>query len=172
VLTTHRPDVAADEFRAAMRQIPSVVTIVTASVHGSRHGLTATAVASVSADPPQVLVCVHRATRSAEAISAAGRFGLNFLGAEHAELAEAFAAPTADPEDRFRRARWKAGPSGTPLLVDALVAFECVVVNEIPSGTHVILVGQVADVGCREGRGALIYQRGAFTSPEAHAEGA
>jgi flavin reductase (DIM6/NTAB) family NADH-FMN oxidoreductase RutF len=171
VLTTHRPSVAVDEFRAAMRQIPSVVTIVTTSVHGFRHGLTATAVASVSVDPPQVLVCVHRATRSATAISAAGRFGLNFLSAEHAELAEAFAAPIEDPEDRFRLARWKAGPSGTPLLVDALVAFECVVVNEISSGTHLILVGQVADVRCREGR-ALIYQRGAFTRPEAHAEGA
>lgn len=171
MLTTHRPSVVADEFRAAMREIPSVVTIVTTSVHGIRHGLTATAVASVSADPPQVLVCAHRATRSAVAISAAGRFGLNFLGADHAELAEAFAAPTADPENRFRRARWKAGPSGTPLLVDALVAFECLVVNEIASGTHLILVGQVADVRCREGR-ALIYQRGAFARPGAHAEDA
>jgi flavin reductase (DIM6/NTAB) family NADH-FMN oxidoreductase RutF len=114
VLTTHRPSVAADEFRAAMRQIPSMVTIVTTSVHGFCHGLTATAVASVSADPPQVLVCVHRATRSAAAISAAGRFGLNFLGAEHAELAEAFAAPTVDPEDRFRRARWTAGGPALP----------------------------------------------------------
>jgi flavin reductase (DIM6/NTAB) family NADH-FMN oxidoreductase RutF len=154
-----------------MRQIPSVVTIVTTSTHGVRHGLTATAVASVSADPPQVLVCVHRATRSSAAISAAGRFGLNFLSAEHAELAEAFAAPTVDPEDRFRRARWTTGRSGTPLLVDALAVFECVVVNEIHSGTHAILVGQVADFRCRGGR-ALIHQHGAFAGTDAHAEDA
>ena len=171
MLTTHRPEVAPDEFRAAMREIPSVVTIVTTSVDGSRHGLTATAVASVSADPPPVLVCVHRATRSAAAICAAGRFGVNFLGAEHAELARSFAAPTVDLEDRFRRARWRDGPSGTPLLLDALVAFDCLVVNQIDSGTHVILVGQVLDVRGREGR-ALIYRRGGFARPEAHAEGA
>ena len=125
---------APDDFRAAMRQIPAAVTIVTTSAHGVRHGLTATAVASVSADPPQVLVCVNRAARSSAAISVAGRFGLNYLDAEHVELAEAFAAPTGDPEDRFRRALWSDSPSGTPLLLDALVAFECIVVNEIRSG--------------------------------------
>ena len=86
------------------------------------------------------------------------------LGAEHVELAEAFAAPTGDPEDRFRRARWSDSPSGTPLLLDALVAFECIVVNEIRSGTHVIFVGQVTNARCREGR-ALIYQCAAFASP-------
>ena len=155
---------APDDFRTAMRQIPAAVTIVTTSAHGVRHGLTATAVASVSAAPPQVLVCVNRATRSSAAISVAGRFGLNYLGAEHVELAEAFAAPTGDPEDRFRRARWSDSPAGTPLLLDALVAFECIVVNEIRSGTHVIFVGQVTNVCCREGR-SLIYQCAAFASP-------
>jgi flavin reductase (DIM6/NTAB) family NADH-FMN oxidoreductase RutF len=156
--------VAPDDFRTAMRQIPAAVTVVTSSALGVHHGLTATAVSSVSAAPPQVLVCVNRATRSSAAISVAGRFGLNYLGAEHAELAEAFAAPTGDPEDRFRRAQWSDSPSGTPLLLDALVAFECIVINEIHSGTHAIFVGQVTNVRCREGR-SLIYQRGAFASP-------
>lgn len=153
-----------DDFRSAMRQIPAAVTVVTSSARGVCHGLTVTAVASVSVDPPQVLVCVNRATRSSAAISAAGRFGLNYLGAEHIELAEVFAAPTGDPEDRFRRTRWNANPSGTPLLLDALVAFECVVVNEIHSGTHAIFIGQVIDVRCRKGH-ALTYQRGAFSRP-------
>ena len=147
-----------------MRQIPAAVTVVTTSAHGVRHGLTVTAVASVSADPPQVLVCVNRAARSAAAISAAGRFGVNYLDAEHVELAEVFAAPTGDHEDRFRRARWSDSPAGTPLLQDALVAFDCIVVNEIHSGTHVIFIGQVTDVRCREGR-ALIYQCAGFASP-------
>jgi flavin reductase (DIM6/NTAB) family NADH-FMN oxidoreductase RutF len=157
-------NMAPDDFRTAMRQIPAAVTIVTTSAGGVRHGLTATAVASVSADPPQVLVCVNRGARSSVAISVAGRFGLNYLGAEHIELAEAFAAPTGDHEDRFRRARWSDSPSGTPLLLDALVAFECIVVNEIRSGTHVIFIGQVTAVRRREGR-SLIYQCAAFTSP-------
>ena len=60
--------------------------------------------------------------------------------------------------------RWNANPSGIPLLLDALVAFECVVVNEIHSGTHAIFIGQVIDVRCRKGH-ALTYQRGAFSRP-------
>jgi flavin reductase (DIM6/NTAB) family NADH-FMN oxidoreductase RutF len=155
------PPVTPDAFRSAMRQIPAAVTVVTTAVQGIRHGLTATAVSSVSAEPAQVLICVNRRSRSTAAIFWAGRFGLNYLTAEHANLAEAFATPTVDPEDRFRHARWTHTPSGTPLLIGALVAFDCTVINEIRSGTHIIFIGQVTDAGWREEK-TLLYQRGTF----------
>jgi flavin reductase (DIM6/NTAB) family NADH-FMN oxidoreductase RutF len=141
--------------------VPTAVAVVPTSAHGQRQGLTATAVASVSADPPQLMVCVNRASRSASAITAAGRFGLNYLGPEHLDLAEAFAAPIDDPEARFHAARWVDSPSGIPLLGDALASFACDVVSAVDSGTHVVFIGRVTEVRHRTGD-ALIYRRGAF----------
>jgi flavin reductase (DIM6/NTAB) family NADH-FMN oxidoreductase RutF len=152
------------DFRAAMRRVPAAVTVVTTSVEGVRLGLTATAVASVSADPAQVLVCVNRATRSAAAISHARRFGVNYLGAEQIAVAEAFAAPIDDPADRFRDVPMHSRPADVPLLREALVAFACTVVNEVHSGTHAVFIGQVTQVACRDTT-SLLYQHGAFIQP-------
>jgi len=159
--------IAPADYRSAMRNIAAAVTVVTTATDRGRQGLTVTAVTSVSADPPQLLVCINRNTRSAEAISATGQFGVNYLDAGHAELAAVFAAPTDDHEERFRLARWVDSPTGTPLLQDALVAFDCSVVNEIHSGTHTIFIGQVANIRARDGR-PLLYQHGAFTTTGPH----
>jgi flavin reductase (DIM6/NTAB) family NADH-FMN oxidoreductase RutF len=156
-----RSSVEAHEFRAAMRRVPAAVTVVTTMVGGVRHGFTATAVASVSADPAQLLVCVNRGTRSAAAISRAGRFGVSYLGAEQIAVAEAFATPADDPEDRFRRVPVRSGSADVPLLRDALVAFACTVVSEIHSGTHVVFIGQVTQVAGQD-IVPLLYQDGSF----------
>ena len=157
--------VEAHEFRAAMRRVPAAVTVVTTVVGGVRHGFTATAVASVSAEPAQLLVCVNRGTRSAAAISRAGRFGVSYLGAEQIAVAEAFAAPVAESEDRFRRVPVRRDIDGAtphvPLLRDALVAFACTVVSEIHSGTHAVFIGQVTQVAGQD-TVPLLYQDGAF----------
>jgi flavin reductase (DIM6/NTAB) family NADH-FMN oxidoreductase RutF len=154
--------VAPADFRAVMRRVPAAVTVVTTVLDGVRHGLTATAVTSVSADPAQLLVCVNRATRSAAAISRSGRFGVNYLGAEQIAVAEAFAAPAADPTERFRDVALRLGPTDVPLLQDALVAFSCTVVSEIHSGTHAVFIGQVTHMTGQD-TAPLLYQDGAFT---------
>jgi len=152
-----------EDYRSAMRQIPAAVAVVTTSSEGGRQGLTVTAMASVSAEPPQLLICINGGTRSAAAISAAGFFGVNYLDSAHVELAEVFAAPTDDHQERFGRARWFDSPTGTPLLTDALIAFDCKIVSEIHSGTHIVFIGQVTGVHSHDGR-PLLYERGAFTT--------
>jgi flavin reductase (DIM6/NTAB) family NADH-FMN oxidoreductase RutF len=162
---TTRPQptaVAPTDFRAAMRRVPAAVTVVTTVIDGVRHGLTATAVASVSADPAQLLVCVNRATRSATAISRSGRFGVNYLGTEQIAMAEAFAAPVADPTVRFRDVAVRLCPAAVPMLRDALAAFSCTVISEIHSGTHAVFIGQVTHLIGRDAA-PLLYQDGAFT---------
>ena len=150
-----------------MRRVPAAVSVVTTVVDGVRHGLTATAVTSVSADPAQLLVCVNRATRSAAAISRSGRFGVNYLGAEQIAVAEAFAAPVADPTDRFRDVAVHVCPATVPLLQDALAAFACTVVSEIHSGTHAVFIGQVTHL-IGQDTAPLLYRDGAFTTPTSH----
>ncbi len=78
-------------------------------------------------------------------------------------MAEAFAAPVADPTDRFRDVAVHLGPAAVPLLRGALAAFSCTVISEIHSGTHAVFIGQVTHLIGRDAT-PLFYQDGAFTS--------
>src|SRR3954462_7103791 len=77
-------------FRNAMRRLAATVTIVTTADGGRWHGMTATAVTSVSADPPALLVCVTQSASLQEPLMASGRFGVNLLRACHADLCGIF----------------------------------------------------------------------------------
>lgn len=153
--------VDADAFRQAMRQVPSAVAVVTAEHEGRRRGLTATAVCSVSADPPQVLACVNKGGRAHGCISGAHAFGINFLADSQAELAVAFSRPVNDPDERFGQDDWMPGPEGVPLLRDALVSFACRVVQSLDCGTHTIFVGEIVQIH-QQARRSLLYRCGEF----------
>src|SRR5205823_14790943 len=87
-------------FRDIMAGFPSGVTVVTALADGGKpFGLTVSAFASVSLDPPQVLVCIERSANTLPAIVAAGGFTVNFLDAQSADLSVRFSLPTGDKFD-------------------------------------------------------------------------
>ncbi|SDY34982.1 flavin reductase (NADH) [Variovorax sp. YR266] len=148
-------------FVSAMRKVPSAVAVVSMKYAGCRGGLTATAVCSVSADPPQILVCVNKAGRAHSAISSAERFAVNFLAQNQDGIARDFSDPKAQPEEKFSGGKWIAGASEVPLLEDALVAFECHLVQSMDCGTHTIFVGQITEVHQRDEL-ALVYKSGEF----------
>ncbi len=150
-----------DHFRSALRQIPAAVAIISSAHQGQRRGLTATAVCSVSASPPQLLVCVNRQTLAHDVIRAAGRFGVNYLSSAQTAIAQAFAAPTNDPEARFATGEWIASSAGTPLLAQALASFDCQLTQAIDSGTHTIYIGEISDLSFRDAP-SLLYKCGAY----------
>src|SRR5438093_11602460 len=121
-----------------MASYPAGVAIVTTlDTDGTPRGLTTTAVSSVSADPPLLLVCIDLASRTLPALREGGRFVVNFLREGRSELATTFASKR---DDKFEQARWRRTASGLPLLhEDALAWAECVTVEEIERGDHVIL---------------------------------
>lgn len=150
----------AARFRSGMARMSGACTIITASHNGERTGLTATAVCSVSAEPPQLLVCVNRNVLAHQAISASQRLGVNVLEARHETLAKRFAGmvPGVVGEERFLEGDWTEGEHGAPVLRDALVSFECRVVKESISGTHSIFICEVIGVNIHEeGASALVY---------------
>jgi flavin reductase (NADH) len=149
-----------DTFRACMRQVPGAVSVVTTVHDGVRSGLTATAVCSVSAEPPQLLVCVNRSSSAQALITAAGRFGVSFLSHDQQAVADAFASPL---EDRFAGAEWIELGSGIPILAGAAAAFDCVVVQMVEAGTHTIFIGAIVAAVAREAR-SLMYKSGAYAS--------
>src|SRR5260370_8529806 len=78
-----RESVEAERYRDAMRRVPAAVTIVTTQHDNEANGLTATAVCSVTADPPQVLVCVNREASAHSVLARSRRFVVNFLSQDH-----------------------------------------------------------------------------------------
>jgi len=152
--------VEADRFRAALRLVPEPVAIVTTVHDGQRHGLTATAFSSVSAEPPQILVCVHQRATSWGLIRDSGRFAVNFLAVAHRPLAQAFAR-SGDKDEHFGLAQWKTLESGAPVLVDAIAALDCALEQQQLVGTHLILIGRVVDVTIGSGE-PLLYRAGGF----------
>ncbi len=132
-----------------MRRFATGVTIVTTAHNGSVHGFTVNAFASVTADPPTVLICVNKNARAHPLISESGCFCVNILGLEQQAIAETFT--TAEPKSRFDGLAHRRGETGSPIIDGVLAYVDCKVEEEMTAGTHTIFIGRVVEVGDREG---------------------
>jgi 3-hydroxy-9,10-secoandrosta-1,3,5(10)-triene-9,17-dione monooxygenase reductase component len=149
--------VSPDTFRRIMGSLPTGVTIVTTrDAHGEPRGLTVSSCTSVSLDPPLLLICLVRSSRSRAAILRTGSFAVNILEADHEELARRFASPM---ENKFGELRLYEGLSGMPLLADALATAECEIAQTMEAGDHTIIVGRVVEGHTREGRPLMHFRR-------------
>ncbi len=120
--------------------------------------MTATAVCSVSAEPPTVLVAVNRDNRSHPAVAASGVFAVHVLGRHQHRLASLFASKVEEP---FAGLDFDVGVTGCPLLAGADACCECVVVQSVDAGTHTLFVGRVVAAGAGEGE-PLVYHSGGY----------
>ena len=141
-----------------MASFPSGVAIVTTSDGGAPYGLTTTAVSSVSAAPPTLLICVDVGARTLPVLRRAGRFVVNFMSEGRSDLCLLFASKA---DDKFDQVRWTKTDGGLPLLSDDLVAWaECTTDRELEIGDHVVLVAEVVDGGVAATNEApLMYYR-------------
>jgi flavin reductase (DIM6/NTAB) family NADH-FMN oxidoreductase RutF len=151
--------VSAEDFRGVIGRFASGVTVITTARDGERFGTTASAVSSLSLEPPMVLICMNRSSSTGAAVADSGRFAINILGEGQEELARRFA--TKDP-DKFAGADIEPGPHGQPLLAGALATIECDVVDEVSGGTHTVFLGEVRSAASVEGS-PLAYFRGEFS---------
>ncbi|GLK69646.1 flavin reductase family protein [Hansschlegelia plantiphila] len=152
--------VAPAPFKAAMRRFASGVTVVTSRSGASVNGMTATAVCSVSADPPLALVVVNRASASHALIVKGQAFALNILAEGQEGLATYFAGGDAKT---FEAAPHAVGETGCPLLLGCAAHVECVVENDYDEGTHTIFVGRAIHVSSAD-LAPLIYCDADFQS--------
>ncbi|MBQ0826563.1 flavin reductase family protein [Streptomyces tagetis] len=166
---TVAPAVSADgqatprQFRDAFARLPAGVSVLTTFTPEGPCGMTASAVCSLSLDPPLALVAVARTSQTLAGILAGGSFGINVLHADQAALAERFARPASRPADRFagvahdRIAR-------VPVLRHALAWLACDLQAAYPGGDHTILTGLVRATGHTIGT-PLVWHERRFTSP-------
>jgi flavin reductase (DIM6/NTAB) family NADH-FMN oxidoreductase RutF len=133
--------------RQALRSLAGGVTIVTfRDERGEAAGMTASAVCSVSLEPPQVLACVNRASRTYAAIAAGRRFGLSILNEGQRAIAEFCARPAADKRLDRRWLDRRLPGEAPPAIAGALCHLDCAVSTSVDAGTHAILVGGVQGI--------------------------
>jgi flavin reductase (DIM6/NTAB) family NADH-FMN oxidoreductase RutF len=132
-------------YRAGMRRLAAGVCLITTSHDAERGGMIATAVTSVSAEPPTLLICVNRSASLFPLLQAAGAFCVNVLAADALPLVEVFSTATRRAE-RFGQGQWGTLPSGAPVCTEALVAFDCRVAKVIDWHSHSIFLGEVSAV--------------------------
>lgn len=149
------PEVSA-AYRNGMARLAAAVTIVTTDGPAGRAGFAATAVTSVSDNPPTLLVCLNKGSSAYPAVSANGLVSVNVLSAEHEPVSRLFGGKTP-VDERFAAASWETTVSGTPRLSDALVSFECRITEVHDGSTHDVLFCEVLDVTTREDGKALVY---------------
>lgn len=159
--------ISQEEFRQALGHFATGVTVITVfRGQGLVHGMTANAFASVSLDPPLVLVCVERTARSFPLLLEQKRFGVNVLREDQQALARYYADAAQDHETaQHLGVRYETTPRGTPLLADCLARLECTLVATHEAGDHTIFVAEVERASVQGGRPLLFY-RGKFPSLE------
>ncbi|MEJ1961281.1 MAG: flavin reductase family protein [Gammaproteobacteria bacterium] len=151
-------DLDPAQFKSVLRRFTSSVCIVTAG-QGTRYtGMTATAVCSVSADPPSMLVVINQANRSHGLVESAGAFAINLLSSEQRSLAVHFSSRPADP---FSGVDYRLGSVNAPIIRDCAAYLECVVDSQVKSGTHSIFIGRVVSLDAAE-KWPLCYRNGEF----------
>ncbi len=145
-----------NDFRNAMARLGAAVNVITTDGPAGRAGFTASAVCSVTDEPPSLLVCLNRSASVYKTFKANGVLCVNVLGAGHQAISNLFGGKTPMAE-RFAAARWTQGPSGSPILQEASVSFDCRLSQITEVGTHDVLVCEVVAITTSEQAQSLIY---------------
>ncbi len=142
-------------YRRACAQFATGITVVTVTDQGGiPHGLTVNSFASVSLNPPLVLVSIDLRNAKLGHFLAGSHFGINILADDQEDLSRRFSQPL---ENRFEGVAWHHGPAGTPLLDGVLARLECAVVKSFEAGDHIVLLGETKHGAFREGKPLLYF---------------
>ena len=149
-------------FRYALGHFPSGVTVMTIGGPDRMHGMTVSAFASVSLEPPLILVCVEHSTLMHRLLGEQSAFAVNILG-ERGEASSRFFADNArldGPE--FREGNYRLGVTGSPIMLEATAYLEARVYGRHEAGDHSIVVGEVVALEVLSETDPLIFYRGGY----------
>jgi flavin reductase (DIM6/NTAB) family NADH-FMN oxidoreductase RutF len=149
-----------EQFRRAMRRVAATVNVISLNVHGRPLGITATAVSSLSMEPPSLLACINRAAAVHASMADMANFRVNILHRDQEEIARMFADKRM--EDLRFAAGWDIAPDLPPRLIDAQASVLCRRIDHHQFGTHSIFIGVIEDVSVREDVSPLLYWNGRY----------
>lgn len=151
----------SDRFRSLMSCFATGVTVATTvDADGKPWGMTASAVTSVSLEPPLLLICVDREAKFHAALHGGTGFALNVLAADQETLSRTFAGSLDDP---FASADYRIGPDGFPLLAGVVAHIACSPWGTFEAGDHTVFFGEVSGGEIFEGL-PLLHYRSKYTT--------
>lgn len=145
-------------FRDVAGHFTTGVTVLTSTDGTVPAGTTASAVASLSMEPPMMLICLNRNSATHDVISKSKVFGVNILAQHQGDVAMQFARKGTD---KFAGLDWSNAAGGVPWIDGALATIACRVVDTAVGGTHTVFIGEVLDAAAFPGE-PLTYYRGTF----------
>jgi flavin reductase len=148
--------VEKQNYRDAMARLGSAVNIITTDGPGGRAGFTASAVCSVTDSPPTLLVCLNRSASVHSAFTQNQVLCVNTLADCHESLSNLFGGKTP-MQQRFEAAEWARLATGSPVLTNALVSFDCNVTQITSVGTHDILICEAVALRRNDDSHGLVY---------------
>ncbi|WP_257003895.1 flavin reductase family protein [Streptomyces sp. SA15] len=151
-----KPD--TDVMKQVNRRFVTGVTVVTAMDGDRPKGLAVNAFASISLDPPTVMVCVQRTSSTYACLFRATHLAINILSTEQLDVVKRFAAKS---DDKFSGLDWEPGPFGSPLIDRSSARMEVEIRERLQASTHTIFVCRVVDAAVTE-RTPMIYRAGGF----------
>jgi flavin reductase (DIM6/NTAB) family NADH-FMN oxidoreductase RutF len=158
---TSGDDIDAKAFWTALGQRVTGMTVVTADSDDGPTGFLGLSAAHVTANPPTMLVSVDRKTSALAGIVSRRHFAINFLPANAAGVADAFAGRAGvSGAARFAAGAWRVLSTGAPVYCDALGVFDCTVDEILQRGDVSIIIGKVVAVAARAEGDPLIFFRG------------
>lgn len=133
--------ISIEDFRDVLRHFPAGVTLVTIKAGDETHGLTVSSFASVSPEPPLILVCIDNSYPGNELIHRDDAvMAVNILREGQDEISNHFAFGEGD---RFAKGNWTTAETGAPVLEDALAWLDCTIYSRQVAGTHTVCIGEV-----------------------------
>ncbi|MCY1410564.1 NADH:riboflavin 5'-phosphate oxidoreductase [compost metagenome] len=147
----------------AMRRLAKSVTIITTTDGSERYAMSATAVDSLSTEPPSLLICVNKTASLHRVLEQGADFCVNILGQEQEYLSHLCSGPIKG-EGRFSRGDWKTSDSGVPYLADAQATIICRQDGSFAYGTHTVFIGLIQQIRHTPEITPLIYVNGTYTT--------
>ena len=161
--------VAPRAFRDCVGEFATGVTVVLAEHEGEPAGMTLNSFTSVSLEPPLVLFCAARSSRTYPHIERASAFAVNILARGQEHVSTVFARKDVN---RFAQVETRTDATGAPILTEAMAYLDCWISDRIERGDHVIVLGEVESVGMQQDDcEPLVFFRGGYHQPAPAAGG-
>jgi flavin reductase (DIM6/NTAB) family NADH-FMN oxidoreductase RutF len=152
----------------AMRRLARSVSVISCAHEGRRYSMSATAVDSLSTEPPSLLICINRNASLYPPLDAGAAFCVNVLSGRHEGIA-IDCGGRLKGEERFTTGDWHMSEAGVPYLRDAQASLLCAQDGRFEYGTHTVFIGRIKEVLISGEIDPLVYLDGAYTTPGAPA---
>lgn len=146
-----------NDFRNGMALLAGAVNVLTTDGPDGMAGMTATAVCSVTDQPPTLLVCMNQSSYAHAIFQGNRQLCVNVLGAGQEDVSALFANRNVTMDERFSRVEWSPLVTGCPLLAGALVSFDCRIVQTQTAGSHSIFLCEVEGIRQSQNGSGLVY---------------